>query len=119
MTNAEHAVHEAATSIPAEVCARFESADKLSDEDRKAIIEIARHALVLSNPNRRPNRKPKTGQRLNLSRMREPSPQPKPSPNPRPSPSLTTVQTARPNGRQPNPQPETEPKPEAALKKKP
>ena len=35
MTDAEHAVQEAAANIPAEVCARFETADKLSDEDRK------------------------------------------------------------------------------------
>jgi F-type H+-transporting ATPase subunit alpha len=28
------------------VCARFESADKLSDEDRNRIIEIARQALA-------------------------------------------------------------------------
>ena len=46
MTDAEHAVHEAAANIPAEVCARFETADKLSDEDREAIIEIARNALT-------------------------------------------------------------------------
>ena len=46
MTDAEHAVHEAAASIPAEVCARFETAAKLSDEDRKTIIEIARKALA-------------------------------------------------------------------------
>ena len=46
MTDAEHAVHEAAASIPAEVCARFETADKLSDEDRKTIIDIARQALA-------------------------------------------------------------------------
>src|SRR5664280_2869750 len=54
MTNAEHAVHEAAASIPAEVCARFESADKLSDEDRKAIIEIARKALAPFQPKKKP-----------------------------------------------------------------
>ena len=46
MTDAEHAVQEAAANIPAEVCARFETADKLSDEDRKTIIEIARKALA-------------------------------------------------------------------------
>jgi F-type H+-transporting ATPase subunit alpha len=54
MTNAEHAVHEAAASIPAEVCARFESADKLSDEDRKATIEIARKALAPFQPKEKP-----------------------------------------------------------------
>jgi F-type H+-transporting ATPase subunit alpha len=46
MTEAEHALHEAAAHIPADVSGRFETADKLSDEDRKAIIEIARQALA-------------------------------------------------------------------------
>jgi len=50
MTDAEHAIQEAAANIPAEVCARFESADKLSDEDRKTIIEIARQALTPFGP---------------------------------------------------------------------
>ena len=54
MTDAEHAVQEAAAKIPAEVRARFETADKLSDEDRKAIIEIARQALVPFSPSRNP-----------------------------------------------------------------
>ena len=50
MTDAGHAVHEAAAKIPAEVCARLETADKLSDEDRKAMIEIARQALAPFQP---------------------------------------------------------------------
>lgn len=50
MTNAEKAVSEAAEGIPPEVCARFETADKLSDEDRKAIIEIATQALEGFSP---------------------------------------------------------------------
>ena len=59
MTDAEHAVHEAAANIPAEVCARFETADKLSDEDRKTIIEIARKALARFQP--KPESKPEAG----------------------------------------------------------
>ena len=54
MTNAEHAVREAAAGIPAEVCARFETAAKLDDGDRKTIIEIARLSLAPFQP------KPKT-----------------------------------------------------------
>ena len=54
MTDAEHAVQEAAANIPAEVCARFETADKLSDEDRKTIIEIARQALAPFQPKPEP-----------------------------------------------------------------
>jgi len=50
MTDAEHAVHEAAENIPAEVSARFETAAQLSDEDRKVIVEIARKALARFQP---------------------------------------------------------------------
>jgi len=50
MTDAERFLREAAAHIPAEVCARFETADKLSDEDRITIIEIARHSLVRFQP---------------------------------------------------------------------
>jgi F-type H+-transporting ATPase subunit alpha len=56
MTAAAHAVQESATTIPAEVSARFETAAKLSDEDKKAIIEIARKALVSFQP--KPETKP-------------------------------------------------------------
>jgi len=45
MTEAEHALHQAATNIPAAVSARLETADTLSDEDRTTIIAIARQAL--------------------------------------------------------------------------
>lgn len=55
MTDAEHAVHEAAVQIPAEVCARFETAKKLSDEDRKTIIELARQALAVFVPDTAPS----------------------------------------------------------------
>jgi F-type H+-transporting ATPase subunit alpha len=50
MPEAERAVREAAADIPAEVVDRFESADKLSDEDRQAITEIARNALLAFLP---------------------------------------------------------------------
>jgi len=33
------------TKIPPEICTRFETATKLSDEDRQVIIEMARQAL--------------------------------------------------------------------------
>ncbi|OYY41464.1 MAG: F0F1 ATP synthase subunit alpha [Halothiobacillus sp. 35-54-62] len=42
---AELALHEAATRIPTEVSARFDVTEKLSPEDRNAMIEIARTAL--------------------------------------------------------------------------
>jgi len=61
MTDAEHAVYKAAMGIPAEVCARFETATELNDEDRKTIIEIARQSLASfqSNPKTQTEVKPK------------------------------------------------------------
>jgi len=50
MGDAELAVRTAAAEISDEVRARFDAADKLSDEDREAIIEIARQALVSFQP---------------------------------------------------------------------
>ncbi len=50
MTEAEPAVHEAATKIPAEVSARFETTAKLDDEDRKVILEISKKALADFQP---------------------------------------------------------------------
>jgi F-type H+-transporting ATPase subunit alpha len=46
MSHAEQAVRKAATDISTEVSARFDTADKLSDEDRTAILQIARSALA-------------------------------------------------------------------------
>ena len=59
MTDAEHAVREAAANIPAEVCARLDTADKLSDEDRETIIEIARKALARFQPKPESKAEPK------------------------------------------------------------
>lgn len=50
MTEAEQAVREGATDIPDEVCARYESAQKLSEEDRAWVIKIASHALASFQP---------------------------------------------------------------------
>ena len=50
MTAAERVLREAAVNIPEEVCARFVTADTLSEEDRATIIKIARHSLVRFQP---------------------------------------------------------------------
>jgi F-type H+-transporting ATPase subunit alpha len=44
MTDAEHALREAAADIPAEVRERLDTAEELSDEDRETIIQIARQS---------------------------------------------------------------------------
>lgn len=46
MPAAEQAVHQAAEQLPAEVRARLDSADKLSEVDRDTIVEAARQALI-------------------------------------------------------------------------
>ena len=56
MTDAEQAVRQAAADIPTEVSARLYTADKLSEEDRETIIEIAREALAPFQP--KPEAKP-------------------------------------------------------------
>lgn len=50
MTDAENAVHEAAANIPAQVSAQLNTATKLSEADRKTIIEIASQALEAFQP---------------------------------------------------------------------
>jgi F-type H+-transporting ATPase subunit alpha len=50
MIAAGHAVREATAAIPAEVNERFKTAAKSNDEDKKAIIEIARKVLAPFQP---------------------------------------------------------------------
>ncbi|MHB1215181.1 MAG: alternate F1F0 ATPase, F1 subunit alpha [Thiobacillus sp.] len=50
MDDAETAVREAAATLPDEVVARFDTADQLSDEDRKSILDVTRQALEAFAP---------------------------------------------------------------------
>jgi F-type H+-transporting ATPase subunit alpha len=50
MPDAEGAVVEAAAKIPAQIRARFETADKLSDADRAAIVALVTAALAPFQP---------------------------------------------------------------------
>ena len=62
MKDAEQAVHNAAAAIPEEICKRLDTADKLSDEDRKKIIDIARQSLASfqDKPGAKPEAEPET-----------------------------------------------------------
>jgi F-type H+-transporting ATPase subunit alpha len=91
MTDAGHAVHEAAVKIPAEVRLRFETADKLSDEDRQTVIEIARKSLAPFQP--KPEAKAEA--------------KPKPETEPKPD-----------GGSKPDAPTDAKPKPKAAVKEK-
>jgi F-type H+-transporting ATPase subunit alpha len=50
MDEAEQAVADTAAKIPPDIRARFESADKFSDEDRQAILTLCREALAPFQP---------------------------------------------------------------------
>jgi F-type H+-transporting ATPase subunit alpha len=120
MTEAEHAVHEAVASIPTEVCARFETADKLSDEDRKVVIEMARKALVPFQAKPEAKLEAKDGSKTEPESKAgaKPAAKAEPKPEAKPKPDDGSKPGA-PTDAKPNPKPETEPKPEAALKEKP
>ena len=90
MPEAEHAVQKAAENIPAEVCARFESADRLSDGDRNTIIEIARQALApfQPKPDAKADQKPEPASEA----------KPKSESTPKPEPVSEPKATAEPHG---------------------
>ena len=90
MPEAEHAVQKAAENIPAEVCARFESADRLSDGDRNTIIEIARQALApfQPKPDAKADQKPEPASEA----------KPKSESTPKPEPDSEPKATAEPHG---------------------
>ena len=58
--DAEQALRKAAADIPAELCQRFSSNDKLSDDDRKAILQVVGKAIspFLPAPVPEPGKKP-------------------------------------------------------------
>ncbi len=109
MTDAAHAVQVAAAHLPAEVCARFETAEKLNDEDRKTIIEIARQSLVPFQSKPEPKAESKT----------EPESKPESKPAAKTDPE-TETKSKPDGGSKPDAPtdatPETAPNPKAALK---
>jgi F-type H+-transporting ATPase subunit alpha len=77
MADAEHALREVAANIPAAVRERLDTAEKLTDEDRKTIIQIATQGLTRfqpkpeSKPEQKPNPKPEA------QTQDQPKPEPK------------------------------------------
>jgi F-type H+-transporting ATPase subunit alpha len=76
MAKAEFAVREAAATIPPDVCSRFETADKLSDEDRAAVIQIARLALAPFQPKPEGKPDPKVDPDSETGKKGDPTPSP-------------------------------------------
>src|ERR1022692_2517236 len=54
VSDAEQAIEKATSDIPADVAGRLTSADKLSDADRNAILEVATRALAPFQPTSKP-----------------------------------------------------------------
>ena len=92
MTDAEHAVQEAAANTPSELAARFNTADKLSGEDRAAIVQIARHALIRfqpkpeSKPQSKTESEPEAKAGPELQRASKPEAHTEAEPRPKPAP---------------------------------
>jgi F-type H+-transporting ATPase subunit alpha len=82
MTDAELALHQAAKDIPAEVRERLNTAEKLSDEDREKIIQIARNALAPFQPKSEAEVEPKPEAKVvaKPEAKGEPKPESKPGP---------------------------------------
>jgi len=114
MAEAEHAVLDAAEKVPAEVGARIETADKLSDDDRKAIVEIARAALTPFQP--KPAGKPEEEAEAKQPEKAKPDAPTKAKPNTKgePKPDERTPSKASPAAKS-----DTEAKPEVKAKEKP
>ena len=71
MTDAEHAVQEAAATVPTEVGARLNTSATLSAEDRATIVQIARNALMGFQP----QPQSATEARAEPNRQRRPTPE--------------------------------------------
>jgi F-type H+-transporting ATPase subunit alpha len=123
MTVAGNAVREAAATMPKEVSARFETAAKLNDEDKKTIVEIARKALApfQPKPETKPEVKtetktePKAGIKDDNTGKAEAKPKPEVKAETKPEVKSETKPKSEPN---PEPQTKVKSKPEATPKEK-
>ncbi len=72
MTEAEQAVFKAAEEIPSEVSKRLITADKLSEEDRETIINVARTSLARFQPDPAPESNPEVQTEVKAESKPEP-----------------------------------------------
>jgi F-type H+/Na+-transporting ATPase subunit alpha len=109
MPEAARAVQAAAEKMPAEVSGRLDTAAKLSDEDKKTIIEIARKVLAPIQPKPEPKPEvkiePKAGTKDDGNVKADANPKPEVKAEPK-------------SGIKPEPQAEIKPKPETIPKEK-
>jgi F-type H+-transporting ATPase subunit alpha len=117
MTDAGNAVREAAATIPKEVSARFETAAKLNDEDKKTIVEIARKALApfQSKPEPKPEDKTETKAEIKDDNTGKAEAKPKPEVKAETKPEVKSETKPK---SEPNPETQAEVKPKAIPKEK-
>ena len=84
MTEAEHALREAAADIPRAVCERLETAEKLSGADRETIIQIARKSLARFQPKPETNSKPEVQTKVKPKAEAKPEAKPEATVEPKP-----------------------------------
>jgi F-type H+-transporting ATPase subunit alpha len=128
MTDAEHALCEAAADIPAEVRERLDTADNLSDDDRKTIIEIARKALEEFQPKPEKNQETKEDTKPKAKKKPE-GKSDEPGTDSKPEPKQETEEQSKPEAKaerksdsKPNeskPEPKLEPKQKSEEDKQP
>jgi F-type H+-transporting ATPase subunit alpha len=120
MTNAGHAVRDAAASMPAEMSARFETAAKLNDEDKKTIVEIARKALAPFQPKPEPKPEVKVEPKAETKDESKTKADAKPKPEAKAEPKPEVKAETKPKiESKPETQAEVKPKPDAESKEKP
>jgi len=103
MTDAEHAVQEAAANVPEDVGKRLDTKEKLSDEDRETIIKIARKSLEKFQP------KPEQNQDTKQDTKPKTKLKQKSDPETKAEPKLKIKAEAKPEGQKmvdPKPEPE-------------
>jgi F-type H+-transporting ATPase subunit alpha len=86
MTVAEQALRDAAEGIPAKVRERLDTAEKLSDEDRETIIQIARKALDRFQPQPKSESEEEPESKLESKVDPKPESQQEPEPKNKPVP---------------------------------
>jgi len=118
MTDAQNALLEAATDIPAEVGGRLDTAEKLSEEDRKIIIQIATKSLARfqpkpAPPGGMPESKPEVKSVSNPEPKAEAQTDTNSKTEPKSKPEAQTDTKSKPESEAgPKPEPKSQPKPE-------
>ncbi|OGQ94247.1 MAG: F0F1 ATP synthase subunit alpha [Deltaproteobacteria bacterium RIFOXYA12_FULL_61_11] len=84
MTDAERAVREATNELPAKVRDRLASAEKLSDEDREHILQLARQALARFQAEPDATTEPQSGPEPKTGGQAKGRPEPEPVTTPAP-----------------------------------